>query len=167
MTILSNILYICMIISTACLGAGYILAGYWLILPAFLVMVFFWIFAKNQPVFWSASSLLVFFVILAAVGIIIDLSFILMIVACIAALVSWDLMLFNQSLVGNSDRVTNASLDRYHLYSLALAVLTGLTLALMSSYINSQFPFWLIVILVVLVMGCLVGGMQYISKKNL
>lgn len=167
MTIRSIILTICLIISSICLGAGYILAGYWLILPVFLAMLLFWIFTKNQPVFISASSLLVIFVILAAIGITADLPLILMIVACTAALVSWDLMQFNQSLVGNSLHKTNASLEKNHLYSLGLAAFAGLTLALISSYINIQFPFILILLLVLMVMGCLVSSMQYIRVKKL
>ena len=166
MTIRSIILTICLIITTVCLGAGYILAGYWLILPVFLAMLLFWIFTKNQPVFISASSLLVVFVILAAVGITADLSLILMIVACTAALVSWDLMQFNQRLVANSFHKTNASLEKNHLYSLAIAAFAGLTLALISSYINIQFPFILILFLVLMVMGCLVSSIQYIRGKK-
>ena len=166
MTIRSIILTICLIITTVCLGAGYILAGYWLILPVFLAMLLFWIFTKNQQVFIPASSLLVVFVILAAIGITADLSLILMIVACIAALVSWDLMQFNQSLVGYSLHKTSASLEKNHLYSLAIAAFAGLTLALISSYINIQFPFILILFLVLMVMGCLVSSMQYIRGKK-
>jgi len=166
MTIRSIILTICLIISTLCLGAAYILAGYWLILPVFLAMLVFWIFTRNQPVFISASSLLVIFVILAAIGITADLSLILMIVACIAALVSWDLMQFNQSMVGNSLHKTSASLEKNHLYSLALAAFAGLTLALISSYINMKFPFILILFLVLMVMGCLAGSIQYIRVKK-
>ncbi len=166
MTIRSIILYSCLIISTLCLVTAYIFAGYWLILPAFLAIVLFWIFTKNQPVFLSASSLLVVFVILAAIGITINLSLILMIVACITALVSWDLIQFNQSMVGNSPRRTSASLENNHLYSLALAAFAGLTLALISSYINLQFPFALILFLVLMAMGCLVGSMQYIRNKK-
>jgi len=142
----SIILTVCLIITTVCLGAGYILAGYWLILPVFLAMLLFWIFTKNQPVFITASSLLVVFVILAVIGITADLSLILMIVACIAALVSWDLMQFK--------------------YSLGLAAFAGLTLALISSYINMQFPFVLILLLVLTTVGGLIYGMQYILKKK-
>jgi len=166
MMIRSIILTVCLIITTVCLGAGYILAGYWLILPVFLAMLLFWIFTKNQPVFITASSLLVVFVILAVIGITADLSLILMIVACIAALVSWDLMQFNQGLVGNSLHKTNASLENNHLYSLGLAAFAGLTLALISSYINMQFPFVLILLLVLTTVGGLIYGMQYILKKK-
>jgi len=167
MTFRTIILNICLIISTGCLGTGYILAGYWLILPALLAMVLFWIFTKDQPVFWSASSLLVVIVILAAIGITVDLSLTLMIIACTTALVSWDLIQFNQSMVGNSLRKTNASVEKYRLHSLALAASTGLMLVLISSYINLQFTFGLIVFLVLIAMGCLVGSMQYIMKKNI
>ena len=166
MKVFSNLLIICLTITIGCLGVGYITAGYWLILPIFIVMLLFWISMKNQPVFWPASSLLVVFISLAAVGMLADLPSMLMIIAGTAALVSWDLMLFNQSMVGNAAPKTNKSLEKHHLNSLPLAAFAGLTLALISSYISLQFPFGLIVILVLMTVGCLIGGIQYIRKKS-
>jgi hypothetical protein len=166
MKVFSNLLIICLTITIGCLGVGYITGGYWLILPIFIIMLLFWVFMKNQPVFWPASSLLVVFIILAAVGMLAELSIMLMIIAGTAALVSWDLMQFNQSMVGNAVLKTNKSLEKLHLNSLALAAFVGLTLALISSYISLQFPFGLIVVLVLMTAGCLIGGIQYIRKKS-
>ena len=157
-------LTICLIISTGCLGAGYIFAGYWLILPAFLVMGLIWILMKKQPVFWSASTFLLAYIILAAVGIIANLSTELMIITCTTALASWDLIQFNQSIAGNSLRKKNASLERYHLHSLAVAASAGLFLAFIGSSINLHLPFGVIVILVLVTMGCLIYSVQYILK---
>jgi hypothetical protein len=167
MKVLSNLLIISLTITIGCLGAGYITAGYWLIVPILIVMLLFWIFTKNQPVFWPASSLMVVFIILAAVGMLADLPLMLMITAGTAALISWDLMQFNQSMVGNAARKTNMSLEKHHLNSLALAAFAGLALALISSYISLQFPFGQIVILVLLSVGCLIGAIQYIMKKKI
>jgi hypothetical protein len=167
MKVHSILLNACLILTTGCLGAGYLLAGYWPILPVLLVIFLFWTFASKRPEFWPASSLLLAYVFLAAIGITVDVSSILMMAACTGALLCWDLMLFNQSIVANSPPRANASLEKYHLQSLALAASAGLILALLSSTINLQFPFVLIVFLVLMTTGCLLYSMQYILKKNL
>jgi hypothetical protein len=157
----------CLILTTGCLGAGYLLAGHWLILPVLLVIFLFWIYASKRPEFWPASSLLLAYVFLAAIGITADVSPILMMAACTGALLCWDLVLFNQSIVRGSPAKPNASLEKHHLKWLALAASAGLTLALLSSTISLHFPFVLIVCLVLMTMGCLLYGMQYILKKKL
>jgi hypothetical protein len=163
----SILLNACLILTTGCLGAGYLLAGYWPILPVLLVIFFFWIFASKRPEFWPASSLLLAYVFLAAIGITADVSSILMMAAGTGALLCWDLVLFNQSIVTGSPPKPNASLEKYHLQWLALAASAGLILALLSSTVNLHLPFVLIVFLVLMTMGCLLYGMQYILKKNL
>jgi len=74
----SPILTICLTISTGCLVAGYVIAGYWLILPVLCVMPLFWIYTKSRSVFWSASSLLLIYIVLAAIGIIAGIPMMLM-----------------------------------------------------------------------------------------
>ncbi|MFC1936041.1 hypothetical protein ACFLYP_00080 [Chloroflexota bacterium] len=166
MKIRSLILNICLIISTVCLSAGYLFAGYWQIVPASLVLIIFWILTKKRSVFWSSSSILVAYVILAAIGITANLSLVLMISASTTALASWDLIQFNQSLFGNPLRKTNAPLEKNHLCSLALAASVGMALALISSFINLSFSFGVMILLVLMAMGCLIYCMQYIMKKN-
>lgn len=167
MKVHSILLNACLILTTGCLGAGYLLAGYWPILPVILVIFLFWIFARRRPEFWPASSLLLAYVFLAAIGITADLSPILMIAACTGALLCWDLVLFNQSIVTGSPPKLIASLEKNHLQSLALAASAGLILALLGSTIYLRFPFVLIVLLVLVTMGCLLYGMQYIMKEKL
>jgi len=121
---------------------------------------------KKQSIFWSTSSVLIVYVVLATIGITVDISLYLMIVGCTAALASWDLMLFNQGLSGNSLHKQNTPIDQYHLQSLALAVSAGLIMALTSSSINPNFPFGVIVILVLIATGFLACGMNYITKKT-
>lgn len=160
------ILIICLIISAGSLGAGYIFAGYWLILPVLLAIFLFWIFTRNRWPFWSASSSLLAYVLLASFGVKEGLSSNLMVVASTAALLSWDLLLFNQSIVTNLPPEPKASLEKYHLGSLAVAVSSGFMLALLSSSINLRIPFVGITFLVLMTMGCLVYSMQYIMKKK-
>jgi hypothetical protein len=157
---------ICLMIATACLAVGYILGGYWLILLAFLIMVLFWIIMKKRSIFWSASSLLLVYVFLAAIGVVVNLSLLLMVIGCTTALASWDLIHFNQSMSGNLFLDTTAQSEKYHLQSLAAMFGASLLLALISSYINLQFPFGVIVFLVLMAMTSLAKSMQYIMKKN-
>lgn len=166
MKIYSMILIICLIISTGCLGVGYLLAEQWLILPVLLTLLLFWIFTRNKFSFWSASSLLCAYVLLAAIGVMEGLSSILMVVACTVALLCWDLILFNQSIVTNSLPKPKASLEKYHLGSLAVAASAGLMLALLSSLINLHIPFVGVTFLVLMTMGCLLYSVQYLTKKK-
>lgn len=165
-SISSIVLIICLIISTGCLGAGYILAGYWQILAVFPLMALFWIYTKNRSAFWADSSFLLAYLILAAIGIVDRLSLVLMIIACTTVLTSWDLMQFNHSKVGNSLSNTNTALEKYHLNSLALAASAGLILALSSIYINLQFPFGVTILLVLIAMGCFLYSLRYIRSKK-
>jgi hypothetical protein len=162
----SMILNSCLIVSTGCLGAGYIFAGYWQILPALLVILLFGIMAKKQLRFWSTSSFLLVYIILAAIGVVADLPVGLMILACTFALASWDLIQFEQSIAGNSMLQTRTLLEKHHLRSLALAASAGLLLAFLSLYVHLQLTFGVIVSLVLIAMGCLLYGMQYSVKKR-
>jgi len=142
------------------------LAGYWLILPALLSAVFFWLLARNKSVFWSASGLLLATILVAAFGIMLGLSSILMLIACTTALMSWDLIQFTHSTSGPPPGATLAPLERYHLQSLVLAALPGSLLAIVISYISLDLPFVAIILLALIAMAGLGYGMQTIVKKN-
>ncbi len=160
------ILSICLIISTGCLAIGYILAGYWLILFLFPLIVFIWVFTNKQSTFWSNSSILLIFVMFAAVGIIAELSLALMIISCTTALVCWDLIQFKSSIAGNSHDNKNLFLEQYHLKSLALAASGGLILTLISANLSLHIPFIIIVFLALATMVSLIYGMPFTVKKK-
>jgi hypothetical protein len=166
MKILSITNDICLMIAAACLATGYILGRHWLIVPAFLIMVLFWMITKKRSIFWSASSLLLVYVFLAAIGVIANLSLSLMVVGCTTALASWDLTHFNHGMRGNPLFEAKGSLEKHHMQSLAVMYGASLLLALISSYINLQFPFGVIVFLVLVAMGCTSYGLQYIKRKR-
>ena len=160
----SIIKYFCLLISMTCLGAGYILNGYWLIFIVFYVMGLFWLIMKKRSIFFYASSLLLAYVFLASIGMVINLSPPLMIVGCTMALASWELTLFGQSLISNQLSETTTSLGKYHLQSLSILAGASLLLSLVGLYINLQLSFGFVVILVLLAIGCLSGGIQYFLK---
>lgn len=163
----SIILGICLIITTTSIGVGYISAGYWLILPAFLLLGLFWMITKKSSLFWSASGLLLAFYLLAAFGITTNISPILMIIACTVALISWDLMQFNRPLFGKSHMEGSMFLGKYHLRTLVFAASVGLLLALLSLYINLELSFRITTILVLIAIGCLIYSIRYLKNWKL
>jgi hypothetical protein len=156
-----------LIISIGCFTAGYFLAGYWLILPLLIVLAAAWIFAYQRPTFWLSAVSLVGAVILAAVGIVLDLSPVLMVIACTMALVSWELIHFKHNTTKNTPAAHRSDLEKHHLRSLVSAASAGLTLALLTMLVNLQLPFGIVALLVLIAMGSLVYGMQLITKKKI
>ena len=156
----------CLLISSGCLAAGYILSGYWLILLAFPLMLITWLLTYKRSTYVSASILLSGYVILATVGIIAELSTALMLIACTMALVSWELLQVNQSVSGYPPGKTIGTREKHHLNSLALATSAGLILSLLSATITLQFPFVVVAFLVLMTLGSLTYSMRYIVNKK-
>lgn len=161
----STLLIICLVISLGCLGAGYLLAGYWLIFPAFIVAGLFTYFSRKRSVFWSASGLLLACVLLAAIGMLMELSVTLMIVACSAGLAGWELLLFTREMAAIKVRA-NPAFEKGHLFSLGLAAFAGLALALGSAAIDLQLPFCITAVLALAAMGGLVFAARFRLKQK-
>ena len=85
---------VCLIISLTSLGVGYILDGNWLIMPAIFVMLILWLITRNRSANWSASRLLFIYVLLAAIGVAVNLSLPLMVIGCTTALASLGIVSF-------------------------------------------------------------------------
>jgi hypothetical protein len=162
----SIVLNFFLVTTAGCLGIGYILGGYWWILPVLLAMVIFLAPTKNRSAFWLASSLLVAYVALAIIGVILNLSVYLMVSGCTFALACWDLIHFGQSLDDNAPHGFVMSFERYHLKSLVTAAFTGLLLAFIGLSINLHFSFGALVFFVLVAMGCLAYGVQFIVKNR-
>ena len=145
---------VCLGIAITCLVLAFLLAGYWLILVAFLLMILIWIRFRNKPVFYSASSLLLVYVLLSVVGIFANLSTWLLVLGCTAALACWDLTIFGDGIKDNTSMGGGLKLEQHHLKSLAAVVSTGLVSASMSSFIKLNLPFIAVVFLVLLGVGC-------------
>lgn len=162
----SVLLVTCLLISSGCLAAGYILSGYWLILLAFPLMLIAWQLTYKRSTFVSASILLSGYVILASAGIIAGLSTVLMLIACTTALVSWELLQVNQNVSGYPPGKINGVLEKQHLNSLALAASAGLTLSLISATLTLHLPFVVIALLVFMALGSLTYGMRHLMHKK-
>lgn len=166
MRIHAILLNACRVMSLGSLGAGYILGGYWLILPVFLAMGIFWLIMNRHSPFWSAASLLLIDVALAVIGVTLNLSIYLLVIGCTAALAGWDLTHFRYTMIDNPPLGADVRLERSRLQSLAAAVFTGLVLALIGLYINLQFSFGVMVLLVLMAMGGLTFGAQWMWRKR-
>jgi len=162
----SILIIACLIISTDCLTVGYIFAGIWQIVLLFLLLLILWLLTYKQSIYLSASILLIGFVILAALGILLDFPVGLMTIACVTALVSWELLSFDQSNPGNSLDKSNFLREKYQLKSLALTVSVGLILALISANVSLRLPFIVVVFWVLIFMGCLIYGVQFVLKNK-
>jgi hypothetical protein len=156
----------CVLTAVGSLSLAYLLAGYWQILLAFSAMSVFWILLKRWSVFRTSSALLSMFVLLTAIGVTLNLSILLILIACTAALAGWDLANFTESGVGNQRSEAELRLERTHLRSLAMAIFAGLSVAFISSSMNFQIPFWVTIFLVLIAIGCLTYGMQSLVKNR-
>ena len=166
MMLSSTINKICVVLSIACIGLAYILAGYWLILPVLLVMLLAWLLQKKQSAFWPACTLLMLYVLLAIVGIVLRLPVLLLAAGCSAALACWDLTLFQQSVARDQTAEMNMRLERLHLRSLGMAASLGLLFTFLGLSFNLQLPFIVIMSLALIAVGCLTYGLHSILKKS-
>jgi hypothetical protein len=150
------------LLSTASITAGYLLAGSWMILPALLGMGLLFFFARRRSVFEAASVLLVGAAIFAVVGVMMGLSFTLMLLGCIGALSSWDLMLFSQSLMRATNREDIGLLEGLHYQSLVIAILGGVLFSLTAANFALDLPFIVILMLCAVALGGVYFGVQNI-----
>lgn len=155
----------CVATSTVCLSLAYILSGYWLIILFFLAMTLLWKLLKNGSLFRTSSTLLALFVVLAAVGVTLNLSTPLILIAGTAALTSWDLTNFVQSVTDNQPEEPKRRLESFHLRSLAVASSAGLLLSLIASYASFELPFGVTLLLVLIAMGGITYGLQSLAKN--
>ncbi|MDL1945035.1 hypothetical protein FBQ99_22190 [Chloroflexi bacterium CFX2] len=118
MKVYAIILNTCLAISTGCLGASYMVAGYWLIIPVILAMAIFWM-TTRRSISWSASSLLSVYVVLSIIGVTLNFSIYLLALGCTTALVCWDLAHFEQSLAG---KIPSPIASRSNLHQFAAGI---------------------------------------------
>jgi hypothetical protein len=151
------------ILSATSLTAGYLLAGAWVILPALLGVGLLFIIARRSSEFQAASVPLVGAFILAAVGVLMGLSFVLLVVGCVGALAGWDLMLFSQTVKSAAKREDISLLERRHDQSLAMAVAIGLLFSLTAANLALSLPFIVILLLCALALGGVYMGLHALA----
>jgi hypothetical protein len=166
MKISSMMFILCLLLTVSCLGFGYLSAGYWQVLVAVVFLAILWVFVRKRSRFWAAAILLLGSAMLAARGMLINISPLLMVIACTAGLVSWDLYLFNGEVSKNSLPHAEAFLARNHMRALAMAAMAGLLLALAGVFIRFELPFGSLVLLALMVVGGLLYSVQYLNRSR-
>ena len=146
--------FVCMILSVLCLAAGYSIAGQWIGALAASLMVPAWLFVRKHPGTWLPSICLFASVGLAVAGRLTGSPSWLMICSSGVALAVWDLLFLDDAMDGNSAKEQSRQYESKHLQALALAVGSGLLVALLGRLLNLQIPFIAMVLLVaVLIFG--------------
>lgn len=166
MSLRSTILILSFITSTFCLGVGYIAAGEWLVIPILVLAYMIWFALKNRSVFWSATTMFLFYILIAGFGISTNISVPLMVTGGFSALLTWDLIIFNRSGIGLDASSNGNLLEKNHLKSLSLATLAGILATVGASFLNFQLSFAVMVILGLLATGCLILGVQTLQKNG-
>jgi hypothetical protein len=155
-----------LIITAACLGVGYLMASTWLLLPMLLVYGLYWFFTRKPAGGWPATVLLAVTVIFTTIGILAGVHVILMTIACVGALVNWDLTQFQQDRIGTISTVQSTSRETHHLQSLAWAALAGLALAILSAAIDLDFPLVIVILLVLISIVGVTNGLLLTEKRK-
>jgi hypothetical protein len=154
-----------LLVSAGSITSGYLVVGYWMVLPALLGMGLLYLLARRGSVFRAASVLLLGAIVLSAIGIMARLALSLMLVGCTSALAAWDLMLFQQKMRDIEDREGRARLEQYHIRSLAIALAAGCVLSLAAGSITLNLPFAVVLLLCTLAIGGLFLGI-HVSTRN-
>ncbi len=134
----------CLLASIACLSGAYLVSGYWLILPLIAAVAVFRLALRRSSAFWRSSSLLVSYVAIAAVGVQLGLSELLLVLGMAAALAAWDLANFAESLNIAADPKFEPGMWRSHYQSLFPALGVGILLASAASIVQLSLPFALV-----------------------
>jgi hypothetical protein len=157
---------VCLVFSTACLVVGYARLGLWtamgVALPAFLIGLFAW----KCPSPWLPAAALCVSICLAAAGVLFGALPLLMIVCSTLGLASWDLALQDRELF-NSTTLNIATLfEKKHYTSLALALGSGLLVAVTARLVRLQIPFVAMLLLVLLLLLSLHQVWNLLIRKN-
>jgi hypothetical protein len=140
---------LCPVLSSLCLGFGYLPFGTWSAAVGILVFVI-WMAAHQWKALWTANLGLAVAAAAAAYGLTLGAAFTWMLPAVTLSLASWDLTLLNARLVNNPPGVQTGPLEKAHYASLGLALGLGLLVVVLGQMIRFQIPFIFMLVLVVL-----------------
>lgn len=162
----SIILMICFFLATGSLVVGYGLVGLWWIVPGILIVFLILAFARRYFPDRLASLFLFFYVVIAAAGVMLNAPVILMLAACVAALIVWDLLQFGQDAVGDSMGNKVILLESYHLRSLGQAAAAGVFFSSLGAVFRFQLPFLPVAILALTAVFSWSYGMYYLAGRK-
>jgi hypothetical protein len=146
------LLSVCLIVSTACLIAGYGLAGQWIGVVLAILSGLAWLPARKYQALWLPHLCLFASVGLAVSGQLTGASPVLMICGSGLALAVWDLIFLDSALGTNTSEEQTGRYENSHLHSLALALGSGLLAAFLGGWLNLRIPFVVMLLLVALIL---------------
>lgn len=160
------VFFISLAVSAACLFLGYYPSGSLQVLAALVAMALFGFFTRRSTSQWPTSVILTAYLMIAAGGLLAGHSPYLLIIGSIAALCTWDLALFEQSLAGDQRHVLVSVLEKKHLQSLGLVALVGLILTSAGLVIRLTIHFGVIVLFVLVALFGLERSKRYFNQSN-
>jgi hypothetical protein len=152
-----------MLAAIACLTLGYIAFGGWLILLALPAAILFWIAAGGRSVFWASSGLLASYLGLAAMGIALEASGLLMTTGCIFALGAWELNDPRGRNTGQASQMHGAGLEQQSPRSLGIMAAISMLLAAVPSAVRLQLPFGIVALLALAAAGGVLYSVHYLK----
>jgi hypothetical protein len=160
-TLIRNVL---LVVAVVCLGGAYGLAGEWLIAPALLACAGFGFLTPRRSILWRSSCLLLGFVALAAVGVLIGLSVVLVLVGTTAALGAWDLANFAETLRMALNSEMARALQQAHLRALFISLAGGILLSVLAATVRLSLPFAGVVAAALIVVASIAGAVRELGK---
>jgi hypothetical protein len=157
---------ICCIIAASTLIAAYGLGGLWLPGALILLLGALWILGQRADWRWLSWLMMILFAITAAVGILLDLTPVLLVVGLIAALSAWDLDEFAHQLRCVDVVEQEQALRRRHLRRLLAADGFGLLFAILALSIQVNLSFGLGVVLGLLALIGLSRAIGFLRRQS-
>ncbi len=134
----------CLVIAAVGLALAFLPRHQGWIIAAIALLPVVWLIMRRHSYVSRSSTLLVACVGLAVAGVVLGMSFLLLVLAVAAALAAWDLANFAQTLALAARPV---DLWRLHLRALLIAATSGILLALASVTVSLNLPFTVIAVL--------------------
>jgi len=152
--------------SLLCLGAGFGLMRVWAIFLFFPAIPLFWFTMRKVSPRITISILFFTYVLLAAAGLSFGLFPPLMLIGCTGALAAWESAQFLFNFQGVSTDLLDPRLERHHNRDLAVAIGSGLLLAILGLNIHFRLPFGVIAVLAILAVYGLYRAFTLLSEAS-
>jgi hypothetical protein len=147
-------LMLSVVLSTASLAWGYAETGFDPIARGFAVCGMIWLFSQWPRWWWFSSVGLFIAVLFAALGLWLDITPGWMFSGGIFALLAWDLTDFRRRIQFVAIDDDQRDLERRHIARLTLLALAGLGLSSIAMFMQVQFTFeWVILLVIVSMLG--------------
>jgi len=156
-----RLFFICLAVAALSLMVNFYLFDRLMLALATLLPIGSILFARRPSLSWLAHFSLAGFTGLSAVGVLLNIPLISMILACTAALASWDLVLEMQA-----ESPTTELYERLHLKFLGAALGLGLLGIGVVHWIHWRLSFVVMLMLGIIMLVCLNRVMNYLQQNT-